>query len=216
MSSDDRHDDAAGASERRSRSECTAAPLVDEAVELAQRWACGDRGDVTLRIAEILTRLRTLYRDTDGRPDMRGKSWEYREAVTSIYDRAGLDRVQRDRLSAAVRMRLSTVLREYMRDELGMTDDDFDHYGMNPLSVNERRQSGSERGRRTRLPALKLRNDPAEQLLDATHYARRAIELPPLPTTAAILSATERADILEDLQAIQARADALLRVLAEA
>lgn len=196
-----------------------AAPLVEEGVKHAKHWdrLHGKASDVTRSLAEVLTRLRALYEDSDGYPDMAGRSDAYRKAAAAIYVKAGLDKKKAKSCQVAVRYHLSDTVREYIRGELAGGDEDqyrvwCARYGLNPLSINDRRKTGDDT---ISLPAVRVRTDnAAAAYFGAVHYARRALELPSgIAAPATHLSPEERDDLRDELMDVQTRIVELLAKL---
>lgn len=67
------------------------------------------------QLGEALAQLRGYYTTTDGLTDWRGRSREYREAVTSIYAHAPAD--QTDRIMGSVRYHIGEAVRRVAPDE---------------------------------------------------------------------------------------------------
>jgi len=190
------------------------AEVMSSAVELARRWVSGDDSPrLKEEFARELLQIRQRFTDAQGRPDLTGKTYDYRQTVARLYEDAGLTPDQRKKFAGLVRNAMSRVLHEYMRDA-GMSDADYAYYGVNPLSIQERRRVGAPDGIEPRqvLPALKLPPDPIEQVLAAVQYARQALEAAPI-TGRTTLTAEARRELIEDLRALQRRVLTLLRAL---
>lgn len=70
-------------------------------------------------LAVVLVTLRRCFVDSEGRPDMRGKTGEYREAAGEIYRASGLDADRQSGIQQAVRWHIGNLLRDEMSyDEL--------------------------------------------------------------------------------------------------
>jgi len=144
--------------------------LTDAAVAAARAWAHtgGSDSTYTKELARLLARLRTLHTDRHGRADLRGNSWAYRTAVSTIYRRAGLDDDAAGRLTTVVRYHLSDEVRALI---WGMADGDEDRYRelcdsyrLNPHSINTRRLTSTRQA------------DPTLALEDAAIQLRRALD----------------------------------------
>ncbi|GGQ07851.1 hypothetical protein BKA00_007440 [Actinomadura coerulea] len=191
--------------------EKTAAPLVAEGVKLAKEWnrAYNRAGGVTRKLAEVLVRLRLLYTDPadETKPDMAGRSSEYKAAAAAIYDRAGFDAARKSSMQAVVRHHVSIVRREVMVNELGMTDEDFAFYGLNPVDRNALRRG-------SKLPPLRLdTSDPANVYIGIAQYARKALDVHADGATPAELPEEKRDEYRAALEAVRARAEELLEEL---
>lgn len=199
-----------------------AAPLIAAGVKAAKEWDTlhGKAAQVTKSLAETLVRLRMIYADKDGKPDMRGQSSEYREAASLIYERAGFDTGKAQTVQGAVRYHISTVRNEIMRTELAGGDEKkylelCEYYRLNPESAADRqknkRTSAIEGG--TRLPALNLPPDDTSTLWQgAVKYAHKALEAPgdADPTS---LPDEEREALRKELESIRDRAETILDLL---
>jgi hypothetical protein len=200
----------------------SAAPIVAAAVKDVKQWQQlhGKAAAVTKSLAAKLVQLRTdIYTDAEGRPDVRGRSQEYRDAAASIYTKAGIEAdSQAHALQANVRYYANTRVREVLRaDERFAGGDEAkylelcEYYKINPESALERQQSARravEGG--SRLPALKLDpTDVAAMWTGAATYSLKALEIPG-DTDPAMLPDDQRAALREELEAVRDRADTLL------
>lgn len=197
-----------------------AAPLVDGAVKDAQEWdrLHGKAALVTKSLAEKLVRLRAIYQDKNGRPDMRGQSNEYREVASLIYQRAGFDSGKANHMQGAVRYYLGDLVREALKGPDFADGDESkylelcDYYRYNPKGLSERRQAD---GGNPQLPALRLpADDMATMWTGAVMYAHKALELP-TDTDLASLPDAAREDLRGELTAVRDRAEQLLSDLGD-
>ncbi|MBX6769359.1 MAG: hypothetical protein IRY90_19775 [Actinomadura rubrobrunea] len=177
--------------------------IVREAAELAARVGRGDTtpgltGDLAQRFIE----LRTHYVREDGRPDMGGRTHAYRQVVRQVYEDAGLEPgPERTRVMNAVRGVLNSRLRRFMREQMGMSDEEISAYGMDPLSNREKQRAvPTERV----LPALRLPQDPPERLRAVARYVQNALQVADLP------DGELPEDVLGALEDARGRLDAIL------
>src|SRR5699024_2960071 len=107
------------------------AELIAEGARLARSYGALHGKETTLvkDLAHVVVRLRAKHEDKEGRPDLRGRSREYREAVSKVYERAGIPSDASSNLQALVRYHMSSTLREYMKTA-GYTAADFRYYGL--------------------------------------------------------------------------------------
>lgn len=63
-------------------------------------------------LAVVLIALRMQHVDSEGRPDMRGRSGPYRGDASEVYRRAGIAPDSQDRLQKAVRWHIGNILRD--------------------------------------------------------------------------------------------------------
>src|SRR5699024_10009296 len=70
----------------------TAAALVQQGARIVRDYAAlHDRETAVLKqLADVIVRLRACYQNNDGRPDLRGTSAGYRDAVQAIYYKANI------------------------------------------------------------------------------------------------------------------------------
>lgn len=200
-----------------------AAPIITGAVKDAKAWddLHGKAAKVTKSLADKLARLRTIYADKDGHPDMRGQSNEYREAAALIYQKAGFDSGKAATLQGAVRYHLSDSVRELLRGpEFADGDEDAylklcDRYRLNPLSAADRQKNARKVDKGgTRLPALTLPDDVTAVWQGAAQYAHKALEIPgdADPST---LPEDEREALRNELEAVQTLASEILAKLGD-
>ena len=83
-------------------------------------------------IAERLVDLRELFTTDQGDPDWRGQSWEYRQAVSEVYEMAGVKSDQLVTVAAAIRYHIGNVLRDRL------DPDDLANIGLTKVSPRER------------------------------------------------------------------------------
>lgn len=204
-----------------------AAPIIAAAVKDVKQWQQihGKAEQVTKSLAAKLLQLRTdVYTDAEGRPDMRGRSQEYRDAASSIYAKAGI-KSDKDAhtLQANVRYHANTLMRGMLRSDERFAGGDeqkylelCEYYQLNPDSVLEARKKARkalEGG--SRLPALTLpADDVAAMWSGALQYAHKALEVPgdAIPDD---LPDDAREELREELTAVRERAEALLAELGD-
>jgi hypothetical protein len=75
------------------------------------------RTDALTGLAEALIALRSTFRTNDGDVDWRGRSWDYRQHVGGLYERAGVSEGDRQHIQAAVRYHVGNKLRESLTPE---------------------------------------------------------------------------------------------------
>jgi len=204
-----------------------AAPLKRAAVQDVKKWKeiHGKAEGVMKSLAGNLARLRTLYTDARGNPDMTGRSAAYTEVARSIYRDAGLDEENTKYLQGAVRYHASDAAREIIRDEMadaraiegGDTDKPAsyeewcEYYGINPLSINERRKAPDV----PRLPAVRFpTDDPAKLFTKAVAWAHKALEAPGDADPSSLEPEAQSA-LREELRAVRETAEAWLEMLGE-
>lgn len=71
-----------------------------------------DATDVRRALAGVIVALRRHYRTNDGDVDWAGRSWEYRQAVTSMYQSAGIRPDSESKVQASLRYHVGNLLRE--------------------------------------------------------------------------------------------------------
>lgn len=115
------------------------AELIKEGARLAKSYGTlhGKETRLVKDLARVVVRLREKHEDAEGRPDFRGRSKEYRDAVARVYEKAGIPSDASSNLQALVRYHMSTVLREHMVGR-GYTAADFQYYGLAEESQNDR------------------------------------------------------------------------------
>lgn len=109
--------------------------LIQEAVAdlLALRGVPEDQHPaIYKRAADAMLSLRALYQSKSGKPDWRGTSWAYRQAVSDIYGGAGLPPAPNHPVKAALRYHLGNALRERVPSE------ELTEAGLNPDTPRER------------------------------------------------------------------------------
>lgn len=143
-------------------------------------------------LSRVVVRLRAKHEDREGRPDLRGRSREYREAVARIYERAGIPSDASSNLQALVRYHMSTTLREYMKAN-GYGPADFRYYGLSEDSQNDKHK----------------RRERAKTAAAASATPELVINRDDLPGTA--LAVLERAD--KDLRVLTEDEEALSSVV---
>lgn len=197
-----------------------AAPIVNEAVKHAKEWSRlhGKAAQVTKALAEQLARLRMVYRDKQGRPDMRGTSLEYREAAALIYEKAGLAPDEASTAQGAVRYHLGDAVRNILREHEMFANGDekkyrelCEYYRYNPESTLSRQKE--RRAVKAAVPALKLpQDDPATAWTEAVQYAQRALTAPG-DADPSDLTDDARKALRDTLTAVRDRAEELLATL---
>lgn len=209
-----------------------AAPIIDAAVKNLKEWdrLHGKAAMVTKALAQNLAKLRTIYLDKNGRPDMRGQTQEYREAAALIYEKAGLEPAKASTAQAAVRYHLSDAVREILREDERFADGDeakylelCRYYRLNPETTvgrqKERRAVKSGRRRDDAdafLPALVVPDDDVTLMLKgAAEYAHKALEALPSDLDTEDLSDDVREAVREELEAVQVRVTELLDALGD-
>ncbi|GAA2609693.1 hypothetical protein SMC26_39505 [Actinomadura fulvescens] len=173
--------------------EAEAAPIVEAAVKEAKTYAelHGKAAKVTRALAEKLLELRMVFTDARGNPDLKGNNSEYKALAYSVYEKAGFDSGMTQTAQGAVRYHMSDVVRDKIKalaaDGKALKGEDgstleatyeawCEYYGINPLSVNERRQV---KAGGTKLPATVIPTDDLSKAFTATlKYAHKALEAP--------------------------------------
>jgi len=69
------------------------------------------RGAVLKRIAWVVVELRKRYRNDDGEIDWAGRSWEYRQAVGEMYQKAGIPPDSQSHLQGSLRYHVGNAVR---------------------------------------------------------------------------------------------------------
>lgn len=82
--------------------------------------------------AEAMVKLRGLFTTGDGRPDWRGQSWEYRQAVSDIYNSAHLPPEPNAPAKSALRYHLGNLLRERL------SASELEEAGLNTMTPKDR------------------------------------------------------------------------------
>lgn len=115
--------------------------LTDQATEAIRRVAQADGTDdytpAAREAAEVLVDARGLFTAPDGRPDWRGRSWDYRQWVGGLYGPAGVPPAEAQRIQAAIRYHVSNVLRDRLDAE------ELQEVGLQPESARNR--AGAQR-----------------------------------------------------------------------
>lgn len=71
------------------------------------------------RAAEKMVELRSHFTNAKGEPDWQGRTWDYRQLVSDIYNGAGLEAEANSRVKTSLRYYIGQVLRERLtKDEL--------------------------------------------------------------------------------------------------
>lgn len=68
--------------------------------------------DVLKAIAKVVVILRSKFRTPDGEVDWAGRSWDYRQTVTSMYERSGVPPDSEQNIQASLRYHVGNLLRE--------------------------------------------------------------------------------------------------------
>lgn len=202
-----------------------AAPIIAAAVKDAKAWddLHGKAAKVTKSLADKLAKLRSLYDDKDGNPDMRGTSQAYRDAATSIYDKAGFDTGKAAHVQGAVRYHLSDSVRTMLRTDERFANGDekkylelCERYRLNPDSAAVRQKEGRKAvAGGTRLPALSLPEDnPGALYYGAAQYAHKALEFTGDVDPSA-MDDGERETLRDELTAVRDRAEEMLGKLGD-
>lgn len=197
-----------------------AAPLIADGVKFAKEWdkLHGRAVEVTRALAERLVSLRMLYPDKEGRPDLRGRNPEYREAASLIYEKAGFDTGKANTVQAAVRYHASPIVRERLREMAEGDEQRYlelcEYYGINPQSAVEQ-ATARRKATSTRLPALRLpEDDAAVAWQGAVQYAHKALEAPG-EIDPEKLSDDERESLRRELKTVRERVEETLEALGE-
>jgi hypothetical protein len=82
-------------------------------------------------VAVVLVALRAHYTDREGRPDMRGSSYAYRQAAGEIYSMTGIG-ADTSGMQQAVRWHVGSILREEL------SSDQLESYGLKPSTPLDR------------------------------------------------------------------------------
>jgi hypothetical protein len=197
-----------------------AAPIITAAVKDAKEWdkLHGKAALVTKALAGKLARLRTLYPNSEGFPDMRGTSAEYREAANQIYVRAGFDESKVKHIQGAVRFHVSDEVRKILRGPEFADGDEAKYrelcarYKLNPTSLSERQKIAQSN---TRLPALRVAEDDVVAMFrGAATYAHKALEVP-RDVDPSALPEEDREALRSELEAVQALATQWLEKLGD-
>src|SRR5690606_3580067 len=143
-----------------------AASLVAEGTRLVRGYmALQDKGrNLAKRLGLTVLRLRAVHQDANGRPDLTGRSKEYREAIEKLYADAGVPSDSAESVQSLVRYYVSNLRVDYMRAN-GYTEEDFRYYGLKDRSKRE-----SQKERR-RVKEAERRALLADLTLDKAHPA---------------------------------------------
>lgn len=90
------------------------APQVEQGARLLSAYLKSgrQRTDLLRALAEVIVELRQLFQLKDGRPDLGGRSPEYRAAVRGIYQRAHVPADDYDGVQTALRYHVNNLLHE--------------------------------------------------------------------------------------------------------
>jgi hypothetical protein len=89
-------------------------------------------------LAVVLVALRTQHTDRDGRPDLLGRSYDYKQSAAEIYRRAGIAPDSEERVQQNVRHHIGVHIRERFNTET------LREYGLLPHSPVGRMQKNRE------------------------------------------------------------------------
>lgn len=74
--------------------------------------------DILKRLAEVVVEVRSQFHDEEtGQPDWRGKSWEYRQFMTELYEAAGVPPASVAGVQSSLRYHTGNRLREVVPPE---------------------------------------------------------------------------------------------------
>ena len=197
----------------------TASSIIAEAVRETRQWKRlhGKAESLTRSIAERMVELRTLFQDENGRPDLRGLTYDYKVAARAVYERAGVQSGRHSSIQSAIRYHVSRIVRERLREMAEGDEERYQelctYYRLNPHALVETQRQ--RRQSRAALPELRVAEDDAAGLLrGATEYASKALSLPS-DIDPDELEEDVRESIVEELERIQTLAAELLDRLAE-
>lgn len=108
--------------------------MIAEAVKLAVLCAEPDSVRERKALAGLLVDLRATCLDTQGRPDYRAESAEYRNAVKVVFERSKLSEDARQRVTWGVRHHVSQVIRDRLEPDV------LRSYGLDPAGKNVKRK----------------------------------------------------------------------------
>lgn len=187
-----------------SSDDLTVRELVTEGTHLAKSYMDLHRRSTHLvkSLALVIVKLRAKYEDRNGRPDLRGRSQAYRDAVAQIYRDAGIPPDATSNLQAAVRHHISTALREYMTEH-GYTAEDYQYYKLHPDSMAMRNRLKEQHGRAAMAAARpEGQAESPENMLHAAERAVRDLGLLGKGESGAGLTPSEHEQLRESLDAL--------------
>lgn len=88
--------------------------------------------------ADALVDMRMIYTNRDGKPDLAGSSFEYRQAVSDGLADAGVSAGERSKVMAALRYHVGNRVRERF------TPEELSEYGLHANSPHERQRAERE------------------------------------------------------------------------
>lgn len=188
--------------------EHTAQTLIDRGARdlRALRTLHGKQESVTRRLAQTVVRLRVLYSDADGYPDLRGRSHAYREAIARMYADAEVPPDSKSSTQSLIRYHVQQEIREWIAaNPARVPPNPWAHYRLHPASARDRNRERA-RQKTAQLRALRdagqleqvpdSREDPAGAALEHLERGERALsaltEDPELVSALALLTAQRR------------------------
>lgn len=102
------------------------------------------------KAAEAVVDLRATFIDREGRPDMGGNSFAYREALREAVAEAGVPASERTKLMTTIRYHIGNVMRDRY------TAEQLESWGLGNLSPLERQRAD----RKSRSVAWRVSSDP--------------------------------------------------------
>ena len=70
------------------------------------------RTEVLKALAKVVVLIRSKHRDDEGNIDWRGKTWDYRQAIGEMYERAGVPPDSQSGIQSALRYHVGNLIRE--------------------------------------------------------------------------------------------------------
>jgi hypothetical protein len=181
------------------------AQLVSRGVKLLRRYLETHRTDYLKALAEVVVHLRGSHTLSDGRTvDWSGRSPAYRQSMADLYTRAKVPEDRLDTIQTALRYHVGNLVREQAQA------DELQAVGLSPVAPKTRlatQRKVAQAQQRTSIP----RQDVASLAI----YAQAFVEY--IDERVILVMPEERRHAARAaLTAVQTRAEALLRCIAEA
>ncbi|MEU7039828.1 hypothetical protein AB0A77_02065 [Streptomyces varsoviensis] len=113
------------------------AALTTRGAAYLQEYVRTERRSTLLmkNLAVVVIEMRRRFTTEDGLPDMRGRSYPYRERIAEVYLRAGVPEDSEDRIRANLRYHIGNLLREEL------TPQELEDYGLLPAAPRDRKRA---------------------------------------------------------------------------
>lgn len=92
----------------------TLGELIEHGAQLIQWWDSIEQSKTAVlrELAEVVVNIRSQFRTEDGSIDWQGHSWEYRQTIGTMYEKAGVPPDSVSNIQASVRYHVGNRLRE--------------------------------------------------------------------------------------------------------